>query len=196
LALLEQNGELMVRLDDGLADTSGQRQFDFDGTSEPLKVSLPRLPVTAEHLFEQGCQNEESGRLDEAVEAYRQALLLGGPNPTICFNLANVLNAMGQKQQAVERYYQVVELNHEDVDAWNNLGVVLADLGHTREAKSAMEQVLAIDKDHSDAHYNLADLLDETGHKTEAAAHWLAYLAKDKSGPWAVHARQRLDGSR
>jgi len=195
LALLEQNGQLMVRLDDGLADTSGQRHFDFDDVSEPSEVRSPQPAATAEQLFEQGCRKEESGRLDEAAEAYRQALLLGGPNPTICFNLANVLNAMGQKEQAVERYYQVVELNRVDVDAWNNLGVVLADLGHTREAIAAMEQVLAIDTDYADAQYNLADLLDETGHETEAAAHWRAYAAKDHSGAWAMHARARLNAS-
>jgi tetratricopeptide (TPR) repeat protein len=195
LAILEQNGELLVRLDDGLADTSGQRHFDFDDVSETPEVSLPQPPVTAEQLFEQGCRNEECGRLNEAAEAYRQALLLGGPNPTICFNLANVLNAMGHKEQAVERYYQVVELNRADVDAWNNLGVVLADLGRTREATAALEQALAIDRDYADAHYNLADLLDETGQETEAAAHWHAYAATDHCGAWAMHARQRLSAS-
>jgi tetratricopeptide (TPR) repeat protein len=193
LAILEQNGELLVRLDDGLADTSGQRHFDFDDGSEPPEVSLLQPPVNAEQLFEQGCRNEEWGRFDEAAEAYRQALLVGGPNPTICFNLANVLNAMGQKEQAVERYYQVVELNRADVDAWNNLGVVLADLGRTREAIAAMKQVLAIDGEYTDAHYNFADLLDETGHETEAAAHWRAYAAKHDCGAWAMHARERLN---
>jgi tetratricopeptide (TPR) repeat protein len=193
LALLEKHGELLVRLDDGLADTSGQRHFDFDDVSEPPEVSLPQPPATADQLFEQGWQNEECGRLDEAIEAYRQALLLGGPDPTICFNLANVLNAMGQTEQAVERYYQAVELNRADVDAWNNLGVVLADLGRGREAIAAMEQALAIDNDYMNAHYNLADLLDETGHQTEAAAHWRTYAAKDRCGAWAMHARERLN---
>ena len=122
LAILEQDGELLVRLDDGLADTSGQRHFDFDDLLESAEVSLPRLPATAEQLFEHGCRNEERGRLNEAAEAYRQALLLGGPDPTICFNLANVLNAMGQKEQAVERYYQVLELNRDRRGRLEQLG--------------------------------------------------------------------------
>jgi tetratricopeptide (TPR) repeat protein len=195
LAILEQKGELLVRLDDGLADASGQRHFDFDEVSEPPGVSLPQPPLTAAQLFERGCRDEECGRLDEAAEAYRQALLLGGPNTTICFNLANVLNAIGRKDQAVERYYQVVELDRADVDAWNNLGVVLADVGRTREAIAALKQVLAIDWDHADAHYNLADLLDETGQESEAAAHWRAYAAKDHCGARAMHARERLNAS-
>jgi tetratricopeptide (TPR) repeat protein len=174
---------------------SGQRHFDFDEVSEPPEVSLPQPPATAEQAFERGCREEECGRLDEAAEAYRKALLLGGPDPTICFNLANVLNAVGRKEQAVERYYQVVELDRADVAAWNNLGVVLADLGRTREAIAALEQVLAIDRDYADARYNLADLLDEAGRETEAAAHWRAYAAKDRCGAWAMHARERLNAS-
>jgi tetratricopeptide (TPR) repeat protein len=194
LAVLEQNGQLMVRLDDGLAEASGQRHFDFDDVLDPMEVGLHQPPAAAEQLLEQGCQYEERGRLSEAVEAYRQALLVGGPNPIICFNLANVLNALGKKEQAIERYYQAVELDRSDVDAWNNLGVVLADLGHTRQAIAAFEQSLAIDQGHADAHYNLADLLDETGHETEAAAHWQAYSAND-CDVWAVYARERLNES-
>jgi len=192
LSLLEQDGKVLVRLPDGLADTSGQRYFDFDEILEPLEVTLSRQPATADEIFEQGCRHEESGRLDEAVEAYRYALLLGGPNPTICFNLANVLNATGNQEQAVERYYQAVELNRGDADAWNNLGVVLAELGRTREAITAFKRVLAIDINYADAHYNLADLLDETGHEREAAGHWRAYVATDDSGAWAMYARERL----
>jgi Flp pilus assembly protein TadD len=192
LSLLEQDGQLFVRLPDGLADTSGQRYFDFDQILDPLEVTLSRQPATAEELFEQGYRHEEAGHFNEAVEAYRYSLLLGGPNPMICFNLANVLHATGNPEQAVERYYQTVELNRGDADAWNNLGVVLADLGRTREAIAAFERVLAIDEDYADAHYNLADLLDESNRETEAAAHWSAYASKDRTGAWALHARERL----
>jgi tetratricopeptide (TPR) repeat protein len=195
LAVLEQNGKLLVRLDDGLAEPSGQRHFDFDKTPDPLHVSLPHRPATAEQWFEQGWQHEEAGHYRDAVEAYRQALFHGGPNPAICFNLANVLNAHGKKQQAVERYYQAVELNCMDADAWNNLGVVLSDLGQTGEAIAAFKQALAIDSDNADAQYNLADLLDETGHETEATIHWRAYSAKDHNSRWATHARERLNAS-
>src|SRR5262249_25227832 len=149
LSLLEQDGQLLVRLPDGLADASGQRYFDFDELLDPLEVTLSRQPATAEELFEQGCRHEEGGHFNEAVEAYRYALLMGGPNATICFNLANVLNAAGNKEQAVERYYQAVELNRGDADAWNNLGVVLAELGRTREGIAAFKQVLAIDIDYA-----------------------------------------------
>jgi tetratricopeptide (TPR) repeat protein len=192
LSLLEQDGQLLVRLPDGLADTSGQRYFDFDELLAPVEVTLSRQPATAEELFEQGCRHEEAGHLNEAAEEYRYSLLLGGPNPMVCFNLANVLYAMGNPEQAVERYYQAVELNRGDADAWNNLGVVLAELGRTREAITAFKQALAIDSEYADAHYNLADLLDGTGQKSEAVVHWQAYAAKDCNGPWGRHARERL----
>jgi tetratricopeptide (TPR) repeat protein len=175
LAVLEQNGRLLVRLDDGIADDSGQRHFDFDDDLGPMEVRLPQSPATAEQLFEKGSQHEERGRLNDAVDAYRQAPL-------------------GKKEQAVERYYQAVELDCKDVDAWNNLGVVLADLGHKREAIAAFEQTLAIEQDYAEAHYNLADLLDESGRQAEAAAHWRAYSANDWD-VWTAYARERLTAS-
>jgi hypothetical protein len=39
----------------------------------------------------------------------------------------------------------------------------------------------------------LVDLLNETGQETEAAGHWGAYDAKDHTGAWAMHARERLN---
>src|SRR4051812_24021052 len=39
LAILERNGELLVRLEDVLADSSGQRHFDFDEVSDLPEVT-------------------------------------------------------------------------------------------------------------------------------------------------------------
>lgn len=120
LALLERDGQLMVRLDEGqLAETTGQLQFDFEASILPEPSQNVR---TAEEWFELGCIEEEAERWMEAVAAYRQALSLGGPDPITCFNLGNVLYALDQKGQAAERFRQAVELQADFVEAWNNLG--------------------------------------------------------------------------
>ena len=87
----ETAGQLLVRRDDGLlADVVGQLYFDF---AEGAAVSAGQLRPgpTAEQWFEQACAHEEAGRLDESAEAYRQALLAGGPNAEASYNLGNVL---------------------------------------------------------------------------------------------------------
>jgi hypothetical protein len=192
LAVLEGNGDLLIRLDDGLAEPSGQRCLDFYEVEVDPALSMTQPPATVDLLFESACDNEEAGHWEEAAEAYRQALLIGGPNSAICFNLANVLYRLGKTEQAVERYCQAVELDRSFGEAWNNLGVVLSDLGREKEAVTAFKQALSQDPGYADARYNLADVLDGIGDGIEARRHWQSYLSQDHESPWANYARRRL----
>lgn len=186
LALLDRNGQLLVRLEKGLMEPSGQMYLDFEEGPAVLAVE----PVSAAEWFEQGCQHEADGFLDEAARAYREALLAGGPAVDICFNLANVLLALGKKREASERYRQVVELDTTHAAAWNNLGVALSDLKQGEEAERAYRRALQLR--HGDAHYNLADLLDGQGRTAEACAQWQAFLRHEPHGRWSAYARRRL----
>jgi tetratricopeptide (TPR) repeat protein len=190
LAVMDQSHELLVRLNDGLVEPTGQRRLDFDAVDEPVSLSQP--PATAAHWFEMGCELEETGQFDDAADAYRQALAVGGPSAVTCFNLANCMYAMGHKELAAERYSQAVETDGSFAEAWNNLGVVLIDLGNPEEAVTAFERALLANPHYADAHYNLADLLEELDDTTGAATHWGAYLSQDRQSQWASHAKKRL----
>src|SRR5262249_49999988 len=131
-------------------------------------------------------------QFDEAADAYRQAIAVGGPNAVTCFNLANCLYAMGQKELAAERYSQAAETDGRFAEAWNNLGVVLVELRDKNEAVTAFERALGANPHYGDAHYNLADLLDTSGDIAGATRHWRAYLSLDRQSQWARHARKRL----
>jgi tetratricopeptide (TPR) repeat protein len=192
LAVLERDGKLLVRLDDGLAEPGGQRCFDFSAAAEEPRVTPLERPVTAEEWFERACRHEDAGQNEEAVHAYRQALVEGGPSASVSFNLANVLNNLGQRDQAIERYYQCVEIEGDFAEAWNNLGVVLSKLNRLEEARAAFERAIASHPGYADAHYNLADLLDGLGQTEAAERHWRAYLRQDQQTAWAGYARQRL----
>jgi cytochrome c-type biogenesis protein CcmH/NrfG len=192
LAILECNGRLLVRLEDSLVEPSGQKHFDFNETAEQTTVSIPKDQASIEHWFDLGCEYEDAGKLNEAAEAYRQALLSGGLQPEISFNLANVLHALGRLEEAVECFHQALEVDNKLVEAWNNLGVVLAEMKRRDEAKVAFERALELDRQYADAHYNLADLLDETGQIDKAREHWQAYTRVDPISEWGKHARERL----
>jgi Tfp pilus assembly protein PilF len=70
------------------------------------------MPCKRSELWRQRAHYlEDAGELEAAELAYRQALLEEGPDPEVCFNLGNVLHALGRKEQAAERYRQVVELD-------------------------------------------------------------------------------------
>ena len=190
LAVMEQSGELLVRLKDGLVEPTGQRRLDFDVAHEP--VSLPQPTATAVNWFDLGCEHEDSGQLSDAADAYRQALAVGGPDAVACYNLANCLYAMGQKELAAERYSQAAETDGSFAEAWNNLGVVLVELGKPKEAVTSFGRALLANPHYADAHYNLADLLDSVGDAAAASVHWRAYLSQDRQSRWASHAQKRL----
>jgi tetratricopeptide (TPR) repeat protein len=193
LAVLEKDGRLLVRLREGqLAEPTGQCLFDFGDEPATEMVPVAPGPQTASDWFQAGCAHEEVGRWADAAHAYRQALLVGGPDAEACFNLGNVLYALGQQAQAAERFHQAVEIEPDSVGAWNNLGSVLADLGQCEDAVGALRQALALEPHYADAHYNLADALDQLGRREEARLHWQAYLRREPGGPWADHARRRL----
>jgi tetratricopeptide (TPR) repeat protein len=205
LALLE-NGQFMVRLEDGeLAEADGQLHLDFEqqragpaseagamAASGAAPMRLHAGPATAAQWYEQAIEQQAAGYLADAVESYRQALMIGGPDADVCFDLAHALAAMGKRERAAERYAQALELRPRFLNAWNNLGMVLAELGQHDEACAAFRRALEIDPSDLRAHYNLADTLDEMGFGAQAAPHWRAYLRQDRTSQWADYARQRL----
>ncbi len=193
LAVIEHDGDILVRLEEGqLMEPTGQMQFDFTEVRASIAGEAEPRKLTADEWFVLGCEHENAGRLDEAAQVYREALLQGGTNPDICYNLANVLFALGQKEQAAERFHQVVEIDSGNAGAWNNLGNVLTDLGKPEEAAKAYRRAMEVDPGNVNALYNFADLLDELGRHEEAARHWRAYLRQDPSSSWGKYARQRL----
>jgi tetratricopeptide (TPR) repeat protein len=189
-AVLGDDGRMAVRLEDGtLVDPTGQALFDFSEKQERAAVTYSSK---GRDWFQIGRAMEKAGEFDEAARAYREALVERGPDATTCFNLANVLYALGHREQAVERFRQVVELAPRFVEAWNNVGIVLCELGQYEEAVTALMTVLEIDPNYADAHYSLGDILEQIGRRGEALKHWQAYLNHDNASRWADYARTRI----
>ena len=192
LAALESGGPLLVRLQDGrLAEPTGQLRLAFEAPPDP-RPALPRVGLGADEWFERGVSCEEHGLLEQAVEAYRQALLAGGRKAEVCFNMGNTLYALGRKQEAVRELEQATCAEPDYVEAWNNLGNVLCDLGRADEARAAYGRALAIAPDYADAHYNTAELLFTGGDLDGSRRHFQAYLSLDPGSSWAEVVRRRL----
>ncbi len=191
LALLQRDGQVLVRLDQGLADIAGQLQFDFPDDETPTLDSAPA--PTADDWYQRGIEAESHGRFPEAATAYR-ASLYQAPTAAAAFNLGNVYYSLDQLGRAAERFHQAVELDHTFADAWNNLGNALCDLNDSTEAIAAFREALKIIPDYADCHYNLAEALTSTGHAEEARTHWRTYLHLEPIGASAAYARRCLAG--
>jgi len=196
LVLLENSRQLVVRLESGqMAEPHGQMLLAFDAEpapSAPVVVPWTANQRSATEWFEIGCQAEQREHFQQAVDAYRQALLMGGPSAEVCFNLANVLCSLGDYARASERYRQVLELDPNFWEAWNNLGTVLTYDGENEEAIAAYRRALKLHPQYADAHYNLADTLEDIGRPAEAIEHWRAYLDLEPRGAGAQYAVERL----
>ena len=193
LDLLERDGKLLVRLGDGeLVEPSGQLVFDLEGGgSSPAEEPID-APRTLEQWLDLALHQEQAGEFEKAEEAYRAALMVAGPQPVLCFNLANVLYAIGHKERAVERFYQAVEMDQDYVEAWNNLGNVLGDLGAHPEAIEAYDRAIELAPDYPDPHFNVAETHAALGDVGAARQHWLVYLKLDPESPWAERIREAL----
>ena len=191
-AILEENGELLVRREDGrLIDRSGQLYFDFGGEARPTTVAI-RPQMTAEEWYRQAYQAETEERFLDALKVYRKALLIGGPDAEICYGLARVLFVLGKKESAAERFRQTVEVDPMHASGWNSLGVVLEELGEPEEAVAAYQMALKAEPGYTEVHCHLADILEKLGRPAEAQAHWRAYLQSGVDREWLRYARERL----
>ena len=193
LSILEENGRLLVRMDDGrLAEPSGQLQLEFDRASEEQALSIDGAAKTSDEWFQEALECENQGNYGGAVRAYERAVELEHADPILHFNLGNVLYASQQYPDAEQQFRKAVELDDEYVEGWNNLGTVLADMERYDESVEAFEKALAVFPLYSDAHFNLGDVLATLGRTHLAREHWRRYLQLDPKSPWAVDVRMRL----
>ncbi|NLF72622.1 MAG: MerR family transcriptional regulator [Candidatus Anammoximicrobium sp.] len=211
LSVIVEGRQLLLRQGEGLIEPGGQMRFDFEAFEEPpaaakadgrggqtlsfeqyLAEQTP--PPTKEELLETAAQLEDESRLEEAAEMYRVVLTAGGPNPEVCFQLAELLYRLDDLAGARERYYMAIELDENYVEARANLGCVLAELGQSELAISAFQGALKYHRGFPDVHFHLARTLDELGRRDEAEVHWREFLDLAPDSPWAQEAENRIGG--
>jgi tetratricopeptide (TPR) repeat protein len=172
LALLEQDGGLLARLDGRLLEPSGQRRFDFDEsaggdeTADRRAVPLPLPPEDVDELFDQALLLEDAGRFDEAAELYRRALRQEPRDAVLHFNLGNVLYSLSRPGEAAECFRRALKCDANYAEAWNNLGNALADDGRLSAAVDAFRQALRLVPRYDAARENLETTLAQVGQNT------------------------------
>lgn len=199
LPLLVADGSVLLRSDDFLSETTGQRCFDFEAdeeSAEPAEPRVLRLPVAEMAIPEtargRAWELSDAGRLSEAIEAWRILLLESPPTADDHFVLAEWLYAEGQNDAARERYYATLEMDPDHLEARVSLGCVLADQGEGDLAVSAIRGALEQHEEFADAHYHLARTYHRGGNPSAAEPHWHRFLEIAPESPWADEARERL----
>ena len=165
--------DLIFTTAEGSVDQNGQKRFIFAEETEsvPIPESFDPLaildsifePETESNdpvvLCEAACELEARGNLEGAADLYRAALVAGGSNPQINFQLAEILYRLGDLSAARERYFSAIELDDNFVEARANLGCVLAELGRDDLAAAAFRGALKLHPDYAEVRLHLGMLL-------------------------------------
>jgi tetratricopeptide (TPR) repeat protein len=151
---LVMTGELSILANDtATAINACRRAVELDPTAEALAV-LGEAYFAAE-------------RHEEALAALRRASALDPDQPRIHFNLANVLEILGQVQEAEVHFRRYLELEPQDAMGHFNYGIHLDKLGRTEEALQQVEDALAINSSMLEALVIQGQLLERLGRYAE-----------------------------
>jgi len=130
-------------------------------------------------LLEQGFQNHQAGRLDQAENFYRQALRADPNNPDGLHLLGLVVNETGDRDEAIMLLEKAVRANPSNPDFSNNLGQIYNAAGRPDKAAEAYRAAIKANPDFSDAHNNLGNALAAGGRIGDAIGHYQKALALD-----------------
>jgi tetratricopeptide (TPR) repeat protein len=174
---------------------AGQFLLDFDRRPKIVeaRIAQPRVVETAADLFIAAVALEENpARQQEALDMYRRVLQLNPKHAAACINLGTIYYNQQNYVEAERNYRRAVEIDSRYALGYFDLGNVLDETGRLPEAVEAYRSAIAISPSYADAHYNLALAFEKVHRPRSALKHWKAYILLDRSGPWALHARNQI----
>ena len=134
-------------------------------------------------LCESAWELEEDRYYDEAIDCYRAALLGGGPDAGVSFQLAELLSRVGDDSAARERYYITLEMEEDHLEARAGLGRVLVRLGEYEKAVAVYQGALAIHPDYLEVRFELGRLFFRLRRYAEAEEQLLHYRSDAPNAP-------------
>ncbi|HUG61198.1 MAG TPA: tetratricopeptide repeat protein [Methylomirabilota bacterium] len=156
-----------------LAQQVGDRLGGLDGQ---FHLDLGAAATSADEVFANAEAAEAGGDLEAAERIYNRAMAMDRADPTIPFNLGNVLDALGRPSEAALAYRQALARDPDFAEAWQNLAVVAEARGRPDEAERAFAAALAARPGYHDAAYSFALFLMRRGRPSEAAVLWRQIL--------------------
>lgn len=199
------------------AARSGQLAFDFRIEAQPARILAltPRATPTAssarstsgastnadrplteaELLFLKGSTLDDGSieRLEEAAQAYREALELDPDLVAALINLANIRYARDELAEAQALYERAIGLDQGYFEAYFNLGNIHHDHGSYEDAEMCYRHAVALNPSYPDAHFYLAVTLEKMGRSTDAQPHWRTYQSLAPQGEWVELAKEFSD---
>jgi tetratricopeptide (TPR) repeat protein len=126
-----------------------------------MVVTQPeRLPETADRqaIVDALLRLERNEQAQQAMTAYRQALLRWPQEPLLLYGLGNSAYAAGEPAQAEQAYLQLLALHPDRAEVWNNLAYARRRQGKRKEAIEAIEQARRLQPDNLEILYSYREI--------------------------------------
>jgi len=135
---------------------------DWKGIVEDLAEALsiwskiPSARTLPESQLALGNALRDDGQIDQAIAAFRQAIVLNPKFAEAYGNLGAALQHQGQLEESAAAFRQALAINPNLAHGHSNLGTVLEAQGQMDLAIAAYRQGIAVQRDSPIAHHNLA----------------------------------------
>ena len=125
-----------------IVDTLAPIYEEVTGQPAILEVTGPALE--ARELMDKGYSLTELGRLDEALDAYDQAIALKPDYAWAWARRGRTLRVLGHYEEALDCYDQALNIQPRYAFAWNGKGIVMERMERMDEALACYEQAAEI----------------------------------------------------
>jgi Flp pilus assembly protein TadD len=127
----------------------------------------------------------KEGKIDDAINQYREALQLEPENSEARYNLGAALAAEGRTDDAIRNFQKAIQLNPGYAAAHANFGAALSSEGRLGEAISQFREAVRLQPDNAEVHYDLGTALGMTGRIDDAIAQFQEALRLQPDYPAA-----------
>jgi Flp pilus assembly protein TadD len=129
---------------------------------EKSKTQIAEKPDDILNRYLIGCNQERLQLYTDAIESFKEAIIMKPDYVDAYVNLGNVYYQVGRYTEAVDSYREALRIKPIAPFLYNKLGTILIILGEYKQAINAFDNAVKIDPRNAEAYFNLgiAYLLD------------------------------------
>ena len=179
-------GSAVLAVTTALGIATVRRNRDYRSEIAMWRDTAAKQPGNFRAQMNWGLALKRSGRIDEAIERYREALKIKPDYAQAHCNLGAALILNGELEAAVREFSLAVKCDPQLTDAHNNLGAVRAGQGRIDEAIEHYRRALRTNPSAIQARCNLGEALIRKGQYAQALEQFKVALRLRPDVP-AVH---------
>ena len=127
----------------------------------------------------------DSGRIEEAINAYQRVNDLGAENVTIWNNLGTLYSKAGRSNEALQAFENAIKMDPNDPVSWNGVGAIYSNNGRLDEAINCFRKAIKLNAGFIAPWIQLADVLARQNRVDDSLYAYMRIVEMDKKN---VHA--------